>query len=374
MGIQIWFRGEGVGVAASRAGGDVHDFDDGVYYTDSYDVAKSYAQMRSTQPGNERVYQVSVEMKNIRVLDLTTHPEWEKLMKSPLLPSQPKGPTTEQFLRSAPASQNYNGFFRMFLKNAKLDLKDFDAVIGPEFIRGGKQMCILHKDGVPSAIANNLKSIRVPVNSKPVPATPVGRLRFQGKIGPGLKSFVKGTAMSLAAGAALMLVGWLLQKFLDELQLKNIAKKVEEDASHRLAEIAEIQSSGRNAYVNVTIELFETEQTVFVAGFADTQMVSTQQYRLANVEISDKNINKPFADKWDKIERITGSVTYYTTASTNSMQVGLSDDEIDLYKAYKNEILWYENTLSQVSAEQDVRRLSREKMELEAKFRATFQQ
>ncbi len=372
MGVQIWFRGEAVGVAASRAGGDVHDFDDGVYYTDSYDVAKSYAQMRSTQPGNERVYQVSVEMKNLRVLDLTTHPEWAKLMKSPLSPLRSQ--TTEEFLRTAPASQNYNGIFRMFLKNAKLDLKDFDAVIGPEFIRGGKQMCLLHKEGVPSAVANNLKSIRVPVNSKPVPATPVGKLRFQGKIGPGLKSFVKGTAMSLAAGAALMIMGWLLQKFLDELQLKNIAQKVEEDASHRLTEIAEIQSSGRNAYVNVTIELFETEQTVFVPGFADTQMVSTQQYRLAKVEITDKNINKPFADKWDKIERITGSVTYYTTASTNSMQVGLSDEEVELYKAYKNEILWYENALSQVSAEQDVRRLSREKVELEAKFRAAFQQ
>lgn len=373
MGIQIWFRGEGVGVPASRAGGDIHDFDDGIYYTDSYDVAKSYSQMRATQSGNERVYQVSVEMKNMRVLDLTTHPEWAKLMKSPLLPTQPNGQTTEQFLRSAPASQNYNGFFKMFLRNAKLNLKDFDAVIGPEFIRGGRQMCILHKEGVPSSIANNLKSIRVPVNSKPVPATPVGRLQFQGKIGPGLKTFVKGTAKSVGAGIALMIVGWLLQKFLDELRMKEIAKEVEERASHKVTEIAEVQSSGRNAYVNVTIELFETEQTVVIP-MAEPQMVMTQQYRLANVEISDKNINKPFADKWDKVERITGTVTYYTTASTNSIQVELSEEEIELYKAYKNEILWYEKALSEVSAEQDVRRLSREKIELETKFRAAFQQ
>ncbi|WP_342361597.1 hypothetical protein [Terrarubrum flagellatum] len=368
MAPTVWFRGEGVNVAPAAAGGVTHDFDDGVYYTDSLDVAKQYARERAPVPGDQRVYQVSLEMQNLRVLDLNKHPEWINMMREKL----PNGMTTEQFLRSFPSSQQYNSFFKSFLRKTGLKIESFDAVVGPEFRLGGTQMCVLHKGGVPSTIAETIKTTRVPVGGAPIPAQPGGRLRFSGKIGPGLKATFKGTARTVGAAVALAIVGWFVQKLIDDATLKDISKKVEEQVAKMTAEIVEIQSTGRKAFVNVTIENFETEEWMVVMGLPDPQQVTSHQFRLGAVAISDQDISKPFGANPDETQRITSTVTYYISRSVNSVEVGLSKDEVDLYSAFKQELLWYEKTLLEVKASEDVQRLSREKVELEAKFRAAF--
>jgi len=39
-------------------------------------------------------------------------------------------------------NENYSRFFRAFLEEQKLSLAEFDAVIGPEYVRGGTQVCV----------------------------------------------------------------------------------------------------------------------------------------------------------------------------------------------------------------------------------------
>src|SRR6516165_4803351 len=122
-----WFRGEGVSVEPAKAGAVTNDIGDGMYLTEQLEVAKQYAQERAPNPVDRRVYSVQVERSEMRVLDLTTDPRWKKMLDIPI-PSQP-GETLETMLKRQPASQQYKNLFEGFLKNNKLNLDTFDAVI-----------------------------------------------------------------------------------------------------------------------------------------------------------------------------------------------------------------------------------------------------
>jgi hypothetical protein len=41
----------------------------------------------------------------------------------------------------------YGQYFNEFLRVNKLDLSAYDAVIAPQYVRGGKQLCILSHNG-----------------------------------------------------------------------------------------------------------------------------------------------------------------------------------------------------------------------------------
>jgi hypothetical protein len=49
------------------------------------------------------------------------------------------------FLKQLPAEEHYHDFFKAFVKANKIDLNQYDAVIGPLFQHGGNQMCVLNK-------------------------------------------------------------------------------------------------------------------------------------------------------------------------------------------------------------------------------------
>src|SRR5713226_5537323 len=84
---ETWYRGEAAGVAPSKPGGDPHDLGDGLYLTDTEDVAWQYAKLRA--PGNKeyRVWQASVDRQTLgRVLDLTMDSRWTKFITGPMVP------------------------------------------------------------------------------------------------------------------------------------------------------------------------------------------------------------------------------------------------------------------------------------------------
>jgi hypothetical protein len=113
-----------------------------VYYTSDRQVAKMYADSRAIDSGTgSRAYVARVDMSTMRVLDLTKDPRWKAYLSSQPTPQS----SVEQLIRMA--NENYSRFFEAFLKNNKINLAHYDAVIGPEFVRGGKQMCVLLKVG-----------------------------------------------------------------------------------------------------------------------------------------------------------------------------------------------------------------------------------
>jgi hypothetical protein len=164
-GGETWFRGESTNAPPAKAGGHLHDFGDGVYFTSSKAVAEQYANTRVHYSGGTiSVYEVTIQRTDLgRVLDLTSDPRWRSFMTTPIIPGQMER-TPEKLIQLA--NENYNGFFREFLKRNNIDIRQYDAVIGPEFVRGGNQLAILHKNGQPSPTAVRIRGAMVPIGSQ----------------------------------------------------------------------------------------------------------------------------------------------------------------------------------------------------------------
>jgi len=126
----------------------VHDLGDGVYMTFDSELAVRYAQERRVQvqalergaPGI--VLRVEAEPSELgRVLDFYNNrglrAEWESFLHH-----QAGG---EFVLRGGPAEM-YNAHFENWLWTKGIAPEQFDVIIGPEYIRGGSQVCIRNEN------------------------------------------------------------------------------------------------------------------------------------------------------------------------------------------------------------------------------------
>jgi hypothetical protein len=135
---ETWWRGAGQGVLPSSPGGAVHDLGDGLYFTSEEALARQYATLRAGDKTTPQLFRIDLERSALgRVLDLTKDARWAEFMRRPAFPG---GPTQRALIEMV--NENYSSFFRAFLAEHKLNLADFDAVIGPEYVRGGTQVCI----------------------------------------------------------------------------------------------------------------------------------------------------------------------------------------------------------------------------------------
>lgn len=150
----IWYRGEMEGGDRSTPGGSIHDFGDGLYFTDDLNVARLYASTRC--PGNaalQRVYSVDIDDGELGILlDLRHNDGWTNLLQAP----QGASFTTLSLIRMA--NENYGRFFQFFVDHCQIDLRQYDAVIGGEYVRGGNQLCILDNNGRGLALQQRLRA------------------------------------------------------------------------------------------------------------------------------------------------------------------------------------------------------------------------
>jgi uncharacterized protein DUF4157 len=136
---ETWLRGEAIGVEPAPAGSVLHDFGDGLYLTDSAGVAEQYAVTRAgDNPLSARRFSVTLEPGRLgRVLDLTQDVRWQAFLNTRAFP---EGMTNEQLIRMA--NENYSHLFEDFARSNNIRLEEYDAIKGPEFVRGGTQICI----------------------------------------------------------------------------------------------------------------------------------------------------------------------------------------------------------------------------------------
>jgi hypothetical protein len=135
---ETWYRGEGAGVKPSSLGGAIHDLGDGLYLTDDPVIALEYAQTRASSlvGSTPSVTSATVERSLLgKILDLTTDTRWKQYLSEGVSTH-----TNEGLIKLA--NENYWKIFQGFLEKYKLHLEDFDSIIGEEFVRGGKQICI----------------------------------------------------------------------------------------------------------------------------------------------------------------------------------------------------------------------------------------
>jgi hypothetical protein len=171
MGDSTWYRGTAIGVQPAPAGTVYHDFGEGVYLTDTLKVAKMYAETRADGLNSKAVvYEVKLDLSRMNVWDLRKDAAFQNFLKQGGATF-----TNEDAMRLS--TKGYSEMFQFFVKSNKLQARyaQADVIIGPELIRGGMQMCILHKGGRPSRVAQEvLPQLRLiwagGKNIEPVPA------------------------------------------------------------------------------------------------------------------------------------------------------------------------------------------------------------
>ena len=150
----IWYRGEMEGGESSTPGGSIHDFGDGLYFTDDLAIARVYAQTRAPgEAGLQRIYSVTIEDNELgRVLDLRSDRRWLDYLNTAYLP----GMNILSLIRMA--NENYGRFFQAFADNNGIDLMQYNAVIGGEYVRGGNQLCVLYNNGLGQQLQQMLRA------------------------------------------------------------------------------------------------------------------------------------------------------------------------------------------------------------------------
>jgi hypothetical protein len=152
------------------------------------------------------------------------------------------------------ANENYGRFFQAFLRQSGIRIQDYDAVIGPEFVRGGNQLAILHRNGQPSALAAQVRlrlqlvgggsggsSPAVPPVAPVIPPSGAGR-------GGAARRLISNQAAAAAIGQAL---GAGLQAIGDIFIERRIRRELE--TTHAPA-IASILNRGEGVLIIVRLQ------------------------------------------------------------------------------------------------------------------------
>jgi hypothetical protein len=246
---EIWYRGQSTTVAPSKPGGAIHDFGDGMYLTDSREVAEMYARTRVAEGGGQaEVLTINIERSELgRVLDLNNDPRWQQFLRHPQVPGRPDL-TPENLIKMA--NENYGRFFEQFVRENKIRINEYDAVIGAEFVRGGSQLAILHKDGLPSPLAIKIRGRLRPVDRLSVAPEPLVTTV------PG-RNLVQQTRMQGIVGnkAAMALLGQLLGIAIQSLGDAAIRRRVQNELTTTHAKAIErILARGEGVLVIISMQ------------------------------------------------------------------------------------------------------------------------
>jgi hypothetical protein len=185
--------------------------------------------------------------------------------------------------------------------------------------------------------------------------TPPANLKFGGRIGPGLK---------LAAGTVVAtIVSWFLGKKIEKIQQESLQRdlerarpEIEKTVQGQRLQALNLLAAGKPAFavIRVSLEYQEWHQGPGL-GYMPTapglkylgllQITDSRQEDMAEDGENHDYFNAPGSMAFTKYYKLWLEVTF-------------SSEEIALYRAYRDEIAWYENEISKVTAQPDALRLS----------------
>jgi len=367
LSLETWFRGEGVGVPPARPGGYLQDFGDGMYLTDSQDVAGIYARRRAPIAANQRVLTVTLERISLgRVLDLSMDPRWTQFMNTPLSKS-----TGSRLYYLKIKHELYNQFFEEFLELHKIDIKSFDAVVGPEYNLGGRQLCILHRNGLPSGL--NLR-IRALFRSATSPIRIIAKggkftVTFAEGMTPSPRiRFLKGAGGFIASIGISVLISYLLGKVkqwsdtgLIERQLRAFDPEIQRALEASKRKMFDIVDNGHKAYAVVHFNVKTSKELVSRNGEM-FEVETTPVVEFVWADIRDYKIEKQGQMKVPP-PRLGGMD--YSTPYTTSSELAVPKEEAAAYRVAIDELNRYDAVMSDRSlTASDKERISAEKQAL----------
>ena len=313
----LWFRGEAVGVAPIPPDKTAdHDIGDGMYLTDNKASAVEYADLRATDPAARRVYSVDIDRSALRVLDLTTDPRWQKDL-----------PFVEPSIKAV--NVNYGRVFANFVKANAIDLDHYDAVIGVDYLRGGRQICILYKNGQPSpmqaAIRGNFRPQLI-AGEPPLDSGSIARRMPGGSGGFGECMTIIGLGL---IEMALLWLAPKIQQWADEQwlkrQTKDLEPKIQDAIRKHAAAAADLQMKGKKAFANITIEIHASETRSEIGVIHNVPVM-----KLMGVSISANDVN---LDQGITNTQDYGTIKWTYFQYTYSVQVAASPNEFALFKS-----------------------------------------
>jgi len=300
-------------------------------FHEAYGRAPNYA--------DQRMFSVKINRSSLRVLDLTNNPAWQTHVKP-----------VEAYIKQAP--QNYGQTFENFVKANKIDLGQFDAVIAPDYLRGGRQMSILLKSGKPAPLEVSIRSQLQPLT----PATTRVRARMPPialddipvrVVGP--KGEFMGTAaeVGIVIGITVILTAleiWMTRRMVKqkiEEGLKNLKPKIADRLDKLKPDIAKLQlklDKGGKVFGNIVVQIHSI--TYSLGAGRGTYM--EPDVRLADINITTKNTTGDRHFKLTLDEENTPSVTRPVDEYTYSVEVQVyTKDQLNLFDDWSTEYLAY---------------------------------
>jgi hypothetical protein len=361
---ELWYRGEKFKAPPAAHGKFDHDFGDGMYLSDRIEVARIYAKKRTFVPAEERVWLVTLERKSLgRVLDLNMDSRWSRFMNEPMIPGKKNSQNRITSVRIEP--NTYNTFFKEFLALNKIDIDRFDAVIGPEYILGGTQLCILNKNKRLSALARRVRVLFRPSTSLIRP--PANGRILKGVIDTeraGLKiRILKGIGFVSATGLT-MLFAYLMNKatqtansrFIDK-QIKGFQPEIEASLQRQRRKMFELADSGNKAYAIVNFRI-ETYDSLDVDAEGGGWTESVPVVKLMWIDIRSYKKEGPGKET----ETASFGQRFHSKPQTTSFELPVPKEDLDQYRAMMEELAWYDQALRDPSLfPSDVTQLSTEK-------------
>jgi hypothetical protein len=325
LALETWFRGEVEGLSSAKDVGVIHDLGDGVYFSDRFEVAKEYSHMRPAQsPTARRVLMGQIDPNALgKVLDLTKESEFMRdfnLVKKGL---------------NKVSGEPYRGLVEGFLKQKGLKLEDFDVIIGPEGVRGGKQMCIRNPK-IAVQVKTSLMPAKIPSGGrgsgstggesqapkpeaktitsvpKQVPKTvpPVEVSRPPAIARSAIKSAIKLVIVEISLNVLFFVVTYYLEKWFDEKQLlklnndlKRILPAINTQLKSKKAEIMEKANAFPLVYGNITV--------IYTKSAIDNRIYNEGSMKIQKVGISHQNYQAPEKEE-RKLRRLTDLDPFYS--------------------------------------------------------------
>ena len=342
MGVEIWYRGEGIGVPPSEPGKTAHDLGDGMYLSDNEDIALLYAKTRALKSATQQwqVVEVKVERQSLgRVLDLTMDSRWHKFMTEPMFP----GMNHPDLLKSRRdhlkiKHELYAEFFKEFQTKNKIDINGYDAVIGPEYVRGGKQLNILHKNGLPTKLNTRIRALFRPrmANFAFKPASNWPRVIGGAVINLGIGLLITYVANKLTQRTNDSIIRQRMEEFRPELEKFSAA--VRADVVDRLA-------NGEGAYVSAYIELdfdmipnHDWQNPGYITG---PPLVHIASLTVTSKDMSDT----PVKHTKDNPGLLSGGTWQDLHYFWISCKPSVEKDEVERYSAILQQLKWCMDTL-----------------------------
>ncbi len=343
MGNETWFRGEGVGVAPNPAGKNLLDYGDGLYLSDKEDVALQYAKLRAPGDKSWQVLQATIDRQSLgRVLDLTTDPRWQKFMSRPMYPGTNNANLNRSRLEYVRMKNElYGQFFKEFQQAHNIDVKDFDAVVGPEYVRGGKQLCILNKNGFPTRVSARIRALFRPR---------VAQGGFAVK--PLSSNWPRAIGGALVSVGISILIAYVTQKIMNRINdsiirqaMESFRPELEKFAAEMRLNVVDRLANGEGAFVSAYIEVaFPMMPNPDYLN--PSYIVGLPLVHIAELTVTPKDLsNIPVKHTKDSPGLLSGGIWQDLYYFWISGKPPIEKEEIERYKAFLQQLKWCEDTL-----------------------------